>query len=278
MSYHNILVHVDSTTAGSARLKLAIALAQRFEAQLTGLHVVSERDVPPLYKPSVVRRVAADNSKIAIEAAEKAEIMFRNCVMNAALVTDYSRAEGSLPEQLRHAALFSDLVVIGQINNENPYDRSPFSLPEHLLNGCGTPVFVVPAELQAKEIGKTILIDWDGSAVAARTIRDALPFLRQARSVKMVTVEATDGRHAAGEVNSPAMIAHLARHGVSVTAEQVSPGKRHPGETLLSCAADLRADMIVMGAYTHMRLKEFFLGGGTREILKKMTIPVLMSQ
>ena len=58
MTYRDILVHVDSTAAGNARLTLAIALAQRFDARLTGIHVVPEPDVPPLYKPSVVERVA----------------------------------------------------------------------------------------------------------------------------------------------------------------------------------------------------------------------------
>jgi nucleotide-binding universal stress UspA family protein len=278
MTYHKILVHIDPTAAGCARLELAIALAQRFKAQLTGLHVVSARDLPPLYKPSVAGRVAANNVKASHGAAAKAESMFRDRVKDIELPTDYRRAEGSIPEQLRHAALFADLLVVGQFNSENPYDRSPFSLPERVLHGCGTPVFVVPIDFPATEmIGKTILVDWDGSAVAARTIRDALPFLRRARSVKIMTVEAPGEHHSAGDVNSPAMVAHLARHGISVIAEQVSREKRHPGEILLSRAADMHADMIVMGAYTHMRLKELFLGGETRSVLRNMAIPALMS-
>ena len=277
MTYRDILVHVDSTVAGNARLTLAIPLAQRFDARLTGIHVVPEPDVPRLYKPSVVERVAKNYAEMARDAAETTEALFRDCVRNIKVATDYRRAEGDIAEHIQQAARFADLVVIGQSDTENPPGSSQFHLSERVVVGCGAPVLVVPNQFAAQEVGRSMLIGWDGSAVAARAIRDALPFLQHARSVMMITVDPDRAGHVADGLCAPAMVAHLARHGINVAAEELPSRDRDVGKTLRSRAVDLHADMIVMGAYGHMRLMEFIIGGTTSVVLKHMFIPALMS-
>src|SRR5208282_140011 len=132
MRYRDILVHVDSTSAGGARLALTISLAQRFDARLTGFHVVPDPDVRPLYKPSVVERVAEDYAKLASEAAERTEALFRDCAKSRDIELEYCKTAGNIGEQLRHAARFADLVVVGQSDTENPPGTSPFLLSEQV--------------------------------------------------------------------------------------------------------------------------------------------------
>jgi nucleotide-binding universal stress UspA family protein len=73
------------------------------------------------------------------------------------------------------------------------------------------------------------------------------------------------------------VIAHLARHGLAAKHELHPTEDLDPADAILSRAADLGADMIVMGAYGHSRLREMIVGGTTRDILDHMTVPVLMS-
>lgn len=277
MGYRDILVHVDSTKPGSVRLALAIALAKRFGARLTGIHIVPNPNVPPVYKPSAAERVAAGYAEAARKAAEQSEALFRDRVRNLALATDYVKAEGDIAEHLRQASRFVDLIMVGQADTENPPGIEPFLLPERVVFGCAAPVLVVPNRFVAEAIGRSVLVGWDGSGQAARAIRDALPFLREARTVTVVAVDPDRQGHLMGGAHARAMVARLARHGINVAGEDVLSGHRDAAEVLLARAADLGADMMVMGAYGHRRLKEFILGGTTPDIVEQTAIPVIMS-
>ena len=201
-------------------------------------------------------------------------------------------------------ARYADLTVIGQTDPDEPaYDTS---LPDQLVLGTGAPVLVVPYAGNFHETGKRVMIAWNGSREAVRAVRDAMPILRQADTVMVYSVNPTDHEHWAGAD----ICAHLARHGVRAEAshavfrsetETVSSAlktvggfgfqqqgpwtqSRHPpvaeadvGNALLSAVTDCGVDLLVMGAYGHSRIRELALGGATHEILKAMTVPVLMS-
>ena len=277
MGFRDILVHVDSTKIGNTRLALAIALAKRFDARLTGIHIVPDPNVPPVYKPSAVERAAKAYAEAARKAAEATEALFRDRVTNLVLATDYRKAEGDIAEHLRQASRFADLTIVGQADTENPPGIDPFLLPERVVFGCAAPLLVVPIQFVPRDIGRSVLVGWDGSGEAARAIHDALPLLRQARTVTVVAVDPDRQGHLTGGADAPAMVAHLGRHGINAAAEEILSGGRHAGEVLLSRAADLGADLLVMGAYGHMRLKEFIFGGTTPDILEQTAIPVFTS-
>lgn len=277
MGYRDILVHVDSTKPGSVRLSLAIALAKRFDARLSGIHIVPTPNVPPVYRSSTVERVAEGYAEAARKAAAKSEALFRDRVTNLGLATDYQEAEGDIAEHLRQASRFVDLIIVGQDDTENPPGIEPFLLPERVVFGCAAPVLVVPIRFMAEAIGRSVLVGWDGSGQAARAIRDALPFLREARTVTVVAVDPDRQGHLTGGAHAPGMVARLARQGINVVGEDILSGQRDAAEVLLARAADLGADMMVMGAYGHMRLKEFILGGTTPGIVEQTAIPVIMS-
>ncbi|MGN5480870.1 universal stress protein [Cupriavidus basilensis] len=126
--------------------------------------------------------------------------------------------------------------------------------------------------------GKNVLVAWNGSREAARAIHDALPFLRRARTVDVVSWSQPDA--------SPSQWLSPPRHAIEWLARHQVPARLHdckaaggddPGQMLLSFAADQGSDLIVMGAYGHGRMRELVLGGVTRTLLESMTVPVLLS-
>jgi nucleotide-binding universal stress UspA family protein len=119
-----------------------------------------------------------------------------------------------------------------------------------------------------------VLVAWNGSREAARAAHDALPLLQQADQVHVLAINPGAD---AGDIPTAEISQHLARHNVRVEASQLVAKDLDVGDVLLSRAADLGSDLIVMGAYGHTRLRETILGGATKHLLAHMTVPVLMS-
>ncbi|MGB8046443.1 MAG: universal stress protein, partial [Pseudolabrys sp.] len=147
-------------------------------------------------------------------------------------------------------------------------------LPETALFGSGRPVLVVPYIQKAGMKLDRTLICWDGSRTAARAIGGAMPFLVRTKSIDVLSVMKSET--ARNERPGADIARHLARHNLKVDFKRIVANE-DIGNTILSTAADLDSDMIVMGGYGHSRLREFVLGGATRAILNTMTVSVLMS-
>ncbi|HWM81940.1 MAG TPA: universal stress protein [Pseudolabrys sp.] len=163
-----------------------------------------------------------------------------------------------------------DLIVLGRPGRE---PQNPRMLPlEAALFDSGRPVLIVPGTA-APTIGRNILISWNGSTEQARTNAFAMPFLRRAEAVKVLTVEGglTPGP-TADEV-----VLELQRHGIAATAHTVKQGTRTVGEATLDFAAREGCDLLVKGAYTQSRLRQMIFGGATRHILAAATLPVLIA-
>jgi nucleotide-binding universal stress UspA family protein len=145
---------------------------------------------------------------------------------------------------------------------------------ECLLMQSGRPVLVLPCHGSPPDQCRSALVAWDGSREAARALHDAMPLLRQAHRVTVLSVErvCTAARQPDTDV-----VAHLARHGISVTVARVTVEDLAVSEVLLNHAADMGADLLVAGGYGHSRLREAVFGGVTRDLLRHMTIPVLFS-
>jgi len=121
------------------------------------------------------------------------------------------------------------------------------------------------------------MIAWDAGRESARAVSDALPLLKRAKAVEVAVFNPERRRRDHGEQPGADVSLYLARHGVKVTVAQQSGADFEVGAQVLSRAADTAADLIVMGAYGHSRVRELVLGGVTRTILESMTVPVLMS-
>jgi nucleotide-binding universal stress UspA family protein len=125
--------------------------------------------------------------------------------------------------------------------------------------------------LTARRIG----VCWDGSRVAARALRDAMPFLKMAEAVTVVTVNEEES--VPSEASPTHLARYLAREDISARLTSLTTEVSEIQASILSLAADESLDLLVMGGYGHSRLKETILGGVTRDMLRCMTVPTLMS-
>ena len=163
-----------------------------------------------------------------------------------------------------------DLIVLGRPGRA---PQNPRMAPlEAALFESGRPVLIPPLA-PPKELGRNVLVAWNGSTEQARTNAFAMPLLRGAERVTVLTVEGgltpgPDGHEAA---------LHLTRNGVPATAVTIAPGARTTGEAILDHAKSLGCDLLVKGAYAQSRLRQMMFGSATRHILASATLPVLMA-
>ncbi len=276
MSYKTILVHLDAAKSLATRLDLALQVARKFDAHLVGLYALTV--VPtPSYAIAEAGELAAANRKASAELEQRARATWDAAVRRAGWQkTEWrSSADDALATVTLHAR-YADLIVVGQ---KEPDDASGVSgeFAHRLPLAAGRPVLFVPYASEKRPVGERVIVAWDAGRESARAVVDALPFLAAAREVKIATFNAGRAGDRHGEAPGADVGLFLARHDVKVSVARFQSENRDIGNQLLSRAADLGSDLIVMGAYGHSRLAELVLGGATRTILESMTVPVLMS-
>lgn len=274
MQYKTILVHVDGSAHAAARIGHAARLAVAHGAHLIG----SAFSGVSRYADAIVAELAAATM------AERASIRARN-EMALAQFDAIAAAEGVLSYERRLVdddpaggltlqARYADLVVLSQTDLDEPASAHLIgATPEQVVLDGGRAVLVIPYAGQFSHIGRRALVAWDGSIEATRAVFHALPLLRAAATVALVEFNPDPPGDRQGGAD---LAQYLARHGVAceVHSEPLPIGA---GEPLLSLAADLQSDLIVMGAYGHSRLREIVLGGVSETMFASMTVPVLMA-
>jgi nucleotide-binding universal stress UspA family protein len=279
MSYKDLLVHVDESKACAKRIEAAIGLAAAHEAHLTAVSVRSEPPALAYATVALPQEVLHALSREATERAEAALERFADAARRAGIAYATRMDDGldvALPETLALHARHADLIVLGQVDEDDPAVRHR-RLPEEVTLNSGRPTLVIPYIGAAATIGERIMVAWNASREAARAIGDAMPLLERAKAVTVVSVNARPGPHGHGEEPGADIGAHLARHGIKVEVEQLEARDVDAPNAILSHLADAGSDLLVMGCYGHSRLRELVLGGVTRTILHDMTVPVLMT-
>jgi nucleotide-binding universal stress UspA family protein len=183
--------------------------------------------------------------------------------------------EPSVDAVVRHGRT-SDLILVGQAGGGEKDAMTSGSLPEQVVMHAGRPVLIVPRKGHSRGFGQNVLVGWDGTREAAMALRDSLPLLAGAANVVLLSVNKAGETGEASSFLVPQTLAWLQRHGVQAKAEQHTAAAGI-ADLLLSSAARIDADLIVMGGYGHARLREMVLGGVTREILERTSVPVLMA-
>lgn len=187
-----------------------------------------------------------------------------------AMTASWEIATGDPVMEVTRRAGVSDLVVVGR--TDASVGALTRGLVEAALFAAGAPLLVA-ANPPMPSLATRVLIGWNRSASAARAIHSALPLLRLAGTVEILAV-----RTGAKEGPDAQRLAEvLALHGVTATVNEIDPDYRRVGEILRERAAEIDADLLVMGAYSHSRLREFVLGGVTRDILSDAALPVFMA-
>lgn len=274
MPIKDIFTIIDSYSDTIEAAGAALEIAARNQAHVTGLALAMEPLSPgflssPIPAEYLVEAIeAAENSaKNAVAAfQEKAAAMKVDAEARSATI--YS---GGTPVIVRQAQL-SDLIVVGQEDPDKP-EPMRSALIEALLFDSGVPMLLVPHGWNKSVSLEKVLIAWDGASTSARAVHAALPALLRSKSAEVVMVEGT-----ATKEGEPAadVSAYLARHGIKVSVTTLPRSKPEVSSVLLDHIAATGVDYCVMGAYGHNRFREFVIGGVTRDILEKMTVPTLM--
>ena len=276
-AFKDLLVVLDTSRNCGVRLEVATALAARFGAHLAGLYVSPPPQVPAMIESQLTPELIELQMRTLSEATDRVQEVFRRRGEGPGFTSEWRVREGEAGEVATLHARYADVTIVGQTDPEADELGAASDLPERLVLGAGRPVLVVPYAGTFKVVGQRVLVAWNAGREATRAVNDALPLLEGAEKVTVLAINPRGGLHGHGEVPGADIALHLARHGVRAEASAIKSDDVEVGALLLSQAADLNVDLIVMGAYGHSRLREVVLGGATREILRSMTVPVLLS-
>lgn len=276
MSYKTILVHLDTDKRVTERIDLAIRLADTFDSHLVGLFALSAPRIPSYALAEAGPVVVEVEARHRAEAARNAEAMFKSETARHGRSAEWRATQRDALAAATLSARYADLVVIGQHEPGNSSGVTP-DFAEELVLSAGRPVLLVPYAGHFAQVGRRILVAWNAGQEAARAVTDALPLLTRASTVQVVAFNPAEAGADHGDIPGADIGLVLARHGVKVSVAQQQSEEVDIGNQLLSRAADVEADLIVMGAYGHSRVRELVLGGVTRTLLDTMTVPVLMS-
>jgi nucleotide-binding universal stress UspA family protein len=275
--FNDLLVHIPTERSPRPAIDASISLATS-----TGAHLDA---VATGYASTNVAFIADGGAAVAAslqfeydraaERADAAMCVFETEAKHAGIRYGKSALSGSFAEivgRIEAAARLYDLTIVSQ---EDPdHDSFDNRLPQELLLQTGGPTLMIPYTFQGAFRAARIGICWDGSRLAARALRDAMPFITKADALTTITINASDVPVDA----APERLAkHLARKGLPTKIVSLPSERGDLQPSILSIAADEGLDLLVMGGYGHSRIQETVLGGVTREMLRCMTIPVVMS-
>jgi nucleotide-binding universal stress UspA family protein len=268
MPLANILVHLDSSPRCAARVALAVTLATRHGARLTGLFA----ETSPAHRVGVVATWPSEDHLARAGAAEKAFAAATAALGDKAQFIDVNRGgEQEILIRTTEIARHFDLVILGQIEDGG---RVPVDLPEQVVLESGRPVLVIPFAGTYADVGHRPLFAWHRSRGAARALSDALPLVQPGADA--LVVRAGRPGEQTGEF-SPLVLGQLAAHGITGHYHTVTVEEVKLMDMLLNQAADHSADLMAIGAFDHSGFAFLGRGSGTRYILRHMTLPVLLS-
>jgi nucleotide-binding universal stress UspA family protein len=285
MKLQDLVVLLDGTARDEAKLALAVGLARRHDAHLTGLcplELLLPADTsfalsgyPDLWAmPEFAKKVEG-------EARTKAALIegpFRERLRSEGLKGHWRLETGPLIQAVTRRSQAADLVVMGQADPDHPLPPAARTLVEDILMTAGRPLLLVPYAGQFETVGTTTLIGWTPTRESTRAVHDALPLLAPSGNVTVLTVELPGSAWETEAAPTSDIAEHLSRHGLAVTAKRTVVSDGLPAaDVLLDYASDIGADLLVVGGYGHSRTREMILGGVTRDLLRHMTLPVLMS-
>lgn len=284
-AFKSILVPVSDAGAAGA-LDTALRLAGDFGAHVVGLHVRPDPTTAvPLVGEGMSGAMVEEMIGVAEAQGEKRAVAAR-AVFDAAaarygapladgppaagLSVEWIDTVGREEDVVVWRGRVSDLVVFPHPGGEE--ETSAGITLNSVLMGSGRPLLLCPAEATPAAPGRKVCIAWNGSTEAARAVAFAMPFLVAAEAVTILTV----AEHREGAVPAGDLAQQLAWHGIKADSLMIEASGGHAGDELLSHAVKAGADLLVMGAYTHSRLRQLILGGVTRHVIAKSPLHVLM--
>ncbi|MBO0905604.1 universal stress protein [Jiella sonneratiae] len=262
--------------ADEPAIAYAETLASGFGAHLD-CHLLNHIPVPILATAPGSEVLAAEFARQGEAVGDKLEAALRRRLERVAVPWELRRSDGTLGELAYAVARQSGLVDVVVQSQQSVTQAKDMSLFEAILFEARAPVLLVPpsaAELNA--VPATVFVAFRDTPECARAIAAALPFLKRADQVILASVAEEGAAEQRGLEPMNDMGRHLARHGVALEIREIAAWKS-PAEGLLKEAEAVGAELLVAGAYGHSRLREYLLGGVTRELIRHAALPMLMA-
>ncbi|CAG9166568.1 universal stress protein [Cupriavidus respiraculi] len=278
MDFSTILVDLESDRGYAARVDVAADIARRFAGHVVGLTTLGV-SLEPFRGAGDEAGKYAELARRKMEARRAAaQQAFDTAMAAAGQAIGYTHLvmEEESGWALAHEARAADIVVLGQPDGDQGMPALMAESAEYVLLEAGRPILLVPHDVHRLALG-SVAMAWDGSREAARAMADAMPLLRQAEQVTIMTVHKRGAAYdEIAEDALPAVQRYLERHGVIAgvrleeTAGEIAPA-------LLDAAHAVHADLLVCGGYGHSRVRQLVMGGTTRTLMRSAPILLLMS-
>jgi nucleotide-binding universal stress UspA family protein len=275
MAYKDILVQLDEP-ASAPRYQIAADIAARAGGHVTGVFLKTTlinqyNNIGNIgyLPPEDLNKLVKDNSRAQDDDDDGAIAALKAAASAAKANWAHRTIGGDIPDELISLAKTADLAVLPP-PTANPAYSVHASATDICMAGC--PVLLVPGQLAKTAIGEKVLLAWNGSREAARALRDALPLLAPGATVEVRMAGAKGDGDAAADLKT-----HLERHGFAANVATSDESRSHIADWLKAEAAAAGCDMIVMGLYGHNRLREFVMGGVSRDMLHDSPLPLLIS-
>ncbi len=279
MPIKTILVSLNHTERNAPVLKVATALAEKHDAHVIGLYVIPAVYVHPGISLHATTDVIEIGRKFFEQHASETEKVFKETMEKAGFRGEWRKEDGmshlvssAVVEHGRQA----DLIIVSQGGiNSNSSAEADFS--ERVVLESGRPVLIVPNAGNFESVAENAIIGWNATREAARAAFDAAPLLANGGKAHITWVDSDLRTYDSDALPGAELATSFARLGIDTISEPTTAPDIDPADALLNRASDVGADLLVMGAYGHSRLREFVFGGATRKVLDQMTVPVLMS-
>lgn len=279
MSYNTILAVLRGENDLDRVVKCAVSLAGRHESHLIGLHAEPTVNISYAAPMEIPDTTVLEAGQAQIhERFAKIRDGFVNRCKAEGISYDWrpiKSMSGDSAISAVSSARCSDLIVIQQ---ESPGHEDDYDDLETLVFDSGRPVLFVPyIATEAKPI-RNALVAWNDTRESARAAFDALPLLKTAETVEILTVDARNTADQSALTAGAEIATALTRHGVKVTLNSQTSSGIPVAAVIENRVSDMQADLLVMGAFSHSRLREFLFGGVTDTVLKSMPCLTLMSR
>lgn len=275
MPYKTVLVHLDTTERCAKRVEIALQLAKRDGARLHGCFAQTDPSISlidPLHRAS--DRLKGSFEEVSAQVRSLAEAAGVECRFTMSPLITASNIVHFFVRAARHA----DIAVVGQYDREGGRVNVPEDMVEQVVLNGGRPVLVVPYAGEFPHWNEHVMVAWNAGREAARAMHDALPLLQNAGKVSVVVVRGKGDSDADSPGYKDEDVQHyLAAHGVTCDLRSAVATEIGIVDMLLNRASDEGAGMLVMGAHGHYGFPHILRGGVTREMLRHMTVPVLLS-
>jgi len=275
MELKDIVVHLNASKHCGRRVDYALALAKRFNTRVAGLYVGPTSDFSYLMAAQIGEDGWPSARAWVAEWRNVAKLQFEHRLEAANVAADWHETEGDSATMMARFAHHADATIVGQADPNEILPISDQLVAERVVLEAGGPVLVIPYEGEASAKAQRVLVAWKASAQAARAVHDALPLLKAAEEVVVLSVNAAADR--TSQASGMMIVTHLRRHGITAALEEEDADERVVGEIILSRAEAKGTDLVVAGAYGHSRAREMILGGVTRDLLQRAKLPVFLS-